>query len=96
MDDYRGPERRHGQGEIFDRLVRIEERAAARDTATVERMDRMETAFQRVETKVESLVETATMGRGAWMLLLKLGAVAGAIAAGAAWVLDKIGHLPKP
>lgn len=64
-----------------DRLVKLE----------VE-MEQIKTQLDAMSAKLDMLVEAATMGRGAWWLLLKVGAVAGAVVAGTAWVLD---HLPK-
>ena len=69
---------------------------------TPEERDRL----AKVETKVESqddwlrsiakdvseIKEAAHMGRGAWLFLLRLGAVLTAMAAAAAWIFDRIPH----
>jgi hypothetical protein len=43
-----------------------------------------------IDTKLDHIIAAVNMGRGAWILLLKLGAIVMAIAAGATWVYDHI------
>jgi hypothetical protein len=63
---------------------------------TPEERDRLRTVEVKVEgiddwlrsidTKLEELRTAANMGKGAWMLLLKLGVVLAAMGGGVAWL----------
>lgn len=46
--------------------------------------------LKSIDSKVEEVRTAAHMGKGAWVLLLKLGGIIAAIAAFVAWLLDKI------
>ncbi len=49
----------------------------------------MNTWLASVDGKLEELRIAAHMGKGAWLLILKLGTVFVALAAGIAWIADK-------
>lgn len=70
---------------VEERLARLEVRA-----------DGNEMWLRSIDTKVDKIVEAMNMGKGAWVLLLKVGAVLAAFATAiatvvtaAAWVFDK-------
>lgn len=70
---------------VEERLARLEVRA-----------DGSEKWLQSIDTKVDQIVAAMNMGKGAWVLLLKAGAVLVALVtafaslvAAAAWVFDK-------
>ncbi len=63
-----------------ERLARLEARADGTDKW-----------LQSIDGKVDELLAAANMGKGAWILLLKLGAVVAAIATVIAWLLDHFG-----
>ena len=43
-----------------------------------------------IDSKLEEVRTAAHMGKGAWLLLLKLGGIVASIAALIAWILDKL------
>jgi len=53
---------------------------------------RLEERLASIEGKVQLILDAANMGKGAWWLVLKIGAVLSAIAACATWVWDKVSH----
>jgi len=59
-------------------------------TVEVEVMN-MKLLLASIADDVAEIKEAANMGKGAWLLLLKLGAVVAAIAAAVAWIIDRIG-----
>lgn len=63
-----------------ERLVRLEART-----------DEQERRLERIETKVDQLLEIAAVGKGAGWLLIKAGAVLAAAAAGVAWLVERLG-----
>ena len=63
-----------------ERLARLEART-----------DEQERRLERIETKVDQLLEIAAVGNGAGWLLIKVGAVLAAVAAGVAWLVEKLG-----
>ena len=63
-----------------ERLARLEART-----------DEQERRLERIETNVDQLLEIAAVGKGAGWLLIKVGAVLAAVAAGVAWVVEKLG-----
>lgn len=50
----------------------------------------MSNSLVSIDNKLEELRTAAHMGKGAWLLLLKLGTVLVALAAAAAWVVEKL------
>ena len=65
------------------------------------RITRLEVQLELLSTqmiansiKLDKLVEAATMGRGAWGLILRMGTVMVAVVAAVAWTIDRI-HWPK-
>ena len=63
-----------------ERLARLEART-----------DEQERRLERIELKVDQLLEIAAIGKGAGWLLIKSGAVIAALAAGAVWIIDRTG-----
>ena len=63
-----------------ERLARLEART-----------DEQERRLERIETKVDQLLEIAAVGKGAGWLLVKVGAVIAAIAAAVSWLLERYG-----
>jgi uncharacterized coiled-coil protein SlyX len=66
-----------------ERLARLETRADGQDAW-----------LQAIASDVKALRTQADMGHGALMILLKFGAWAAALAAGIAWIAEKL-HLIK-
>lgn len=54
-------------------------------------MTNMKVLLSSIADDVAEIREAASMGKGAWILLLKLGGVLTAIAVAIAWLVD---HLP--
>tara|TARA_Y100000114_G_scaffold88699_1_gene82175 strand:- start:223 stop:429 length:207 start_codon:yes stop_codon:yes gene_type:complete len=63
-----------------ERLARLEART-----------DEQERRLERIETKVDQLLEIAAVGKGAGWLLVKVGALIAAIAAAVSWLLERYG-----
>ena len=63
-----------------ERLARLEART-----------DEQERRLERIETKVDQLLEIAAVGKGAGWLLVKVGALIAAIAAAICWLLERYG-----
>ena len=63
-----------------ERLARLEART-----------DEQERRLERIETKVDQLLEIAAVGKGAGWLLVKGGALIAAIAAAVSWLLERYG-----
>jgi len=68
----------------------VEERLARLET----RVDGSEKWLESIDGKVDQLIAVSNMGKGAWFLLLKFGAVVAAISAAVAWVIEKL-HIVK-
>lgn len=64
-----------------DRLTKVE---------TVVEMQRMQ--LNSMNQKLDQLIAAANMGKGAWWLILRIGAVVATIAGFFAWIFDKIPH----
>jgi len=71
-------------GRLEGRLDEFIKAREARDTLTDER-------FDRLESKVQALLDAANMGKGAWWLALKVGGLMTVIATAFAWVVQKVG-----
>lgn len=68
-----------------ERIARLEIRADGQDKW-----------LQSIDAKVDQILETAALGKGAWLAILKIGGVLTAIAAFAAAIatlVEKIRHL---
>ncbi len=63
-----------------ERLARLEART-----------DEQERRLERIELKVDQLLEIAAVGKGAGWLLVKVGALIAAIAAAVSWLLERYG-----
>lgn len=77
--------------EINRDLGRLEGRLDEFIQARVNRDKRTDERFDRLEEKVQQLLDAANMGKGAWWLALKIGGLMTVIGAAAAWVVQKIG-----
>lgn len=67
--------------DLRERLARVEENGNNRDKR-----------LARIENKLDGLLQSANMGRGAWLALLRVGAFLVAVGGAVAWVVD---HLQK-
>ena len=68
-----------------ERIARLEQRADGQDKW-----------LESIDAKVDQILETAALGKGAWLAILKIGGILTAIAAFAAAVatlIEKIRHL---
>lgn len=54
------------------------------------RMNGAEGWLQSIDTKLDTVIAAMNMGKGAWFLLLKVGAILVAIAGAIAWLTDHI------
>ena len=64
--------------EVRERLARLEVRA-----------DTQERWLQSIDGKVDQLVIAASLGKGAWLLILKIGAVITTVIGALAWLFDR-------
>jgi hypothetical protein len=69
-----------------ERLLRLEINFANMVMSSEKLADKVD----GLDAKMDTLLEAANMGKGAWLLLLKLGAVIAAVAAAVAWVVDRV------
>lgn len=67
-----------------DRLVRLEVRLAQ----LTEQLGTFMTLLSENSKKLDELFGNLQMGRGMWIILIKLGAIVTALAAAAAWMYD--------
>ena len=77
------PEVDRDLGRLEGRLDEFIEARVARDKRTDER-------FDRLEAKVQSLLDAANMGKGAWWLSVKIGGLIMTVIAAMAYLVDKI------
>ncbi len=49
--------------------------------------------LKSIDGKVDDLRDQANLGKGALMLLMKIGAVIGGLAVATAWVVDRLPHV---
>lgn len=77
------PEVDRDLGRLEGRLDEFIEARVARDKRTDER-------FDRLEAKVQSLLDAANMGKGAWWLSVKIGGLIMTVIAAVAYLVDKI------
>jgi hypothetical protein len=77
------PEVDRDLGRLEGRLDEFIEARVARDKRTDER-------FDRLEAKVQSLLDAANMGKGAWWLSVKIGGIIMTVMAAMAYLVDKI------
>ena len=61
-----------------DRLVRLEER-----------FDAQQKQLDAIDGKLDSLMAAANMGKGAWWLIIRIGAVLTTLVGVGAWAFDK-------
>ena len=67
-----------------DRLVRLEVRLAQ----LTDQLGTFMTLLSENSKKLDELFGNLQMGRGMWIILIKLGAIVTALAAAAAWMYD--------
>jgi hypothetical protein len=77
------PEVDRDLGRLEGRLDEFIEARVARDKRTDER-------FDRLEAKVQSLLDAANMGKGAWWVSVKIGGMIMTVMAALAYLVDKI------
>lgn len=77
-------------GELNRDLGRLEGRLDEFIEARVTRDKKTDQRFDRLEEKLQGLLDAANMGKGAWWFGLKVGGAVVAVASGFAWMLDKI------
>lgn len=70
-------------GKLEGRLDEFIEARVARDKKTDERLD-------RIEQKVQQLLDAANMGKGAWWMALKVGGFMTGVGAAAHWVFERV------
>lgn len=56
------------------------------------KMEGLEGTLRTMSVDLAAIKEAAHMGKGAWWLLLRLGAMIAAIFAAAGWLFDKLHH----
>lgn len=64
----------------------VEERLATLET----KVEGQENWLKSIDGKLDDVIAAMNMGKGAWYLLLKVGAVLVAVAGAVAWVADHI------
>jgi len=77
------PEVDRDLGRLEGRLDEFIEARVARDKRTDER-------FDRLEAKVQSLLDAANMGKGAWWMSVKIGGLIMTVIAAVTYLVDKI------
>ena len=73
-------------GRLEGKFEQFEKNCAERDRRLDERLGSL-------EGNVQKILDAANMGKGAWWLVLKIGAALSAFAAAFWWVVDKVVHL---
>lgn len=63
-----------------------EERIAALEA----RVNGIDAWLKDIDSKLDSLVAAANMGRGAWWIILRIGGVLVVLGGAAAWLIDKV------
>jgi hypothetical protein len=80
--------------DIIARVGRLEGARIERDKALDDRMDQrdeaVDTRLDRMESKIDKLVSVTDMGKGAWWMVVKLGAIAAGLAAAGTWIWDRL------
>lgn len=77
----------------YRRLGAVEQRLAIseeRDRVADERARTTDARLDRMENKIDTLLEAMNMGKGAWKAFLKLGALLVAVLGAAAWAWQNI------
>ena len=73
-------------GRLEGRFEQFEKNCADRDK-------RLDARLAKLEGSVQQILDAANMGRGAWWLVLRVGAVISAFVAAFWWIVDKVMHL---
>lgn len=71
-------------------IGRLQAEVEALEKRLQESEQRVETRLERIEEKVDQIVAAANMGKGAWWLVLKIGAVLSAFVGCAVWIWDHL------
>lgn len=74
-------------------LGRLEGKFEQFEKNCAERDKRLDERLGSLEHNVQKILDAANMGKGAWWLVLKIGAVLSALAAAFWWLVDKVVHL---
>lgn len=70
-------------GRLEGKFEQFEKNCADRDRRLDERL-------AKLERNVQAILDAANMGRGAWWLVLKVGAIGSAFVAAFWWLVDKL------
>jgi hypothetical protein len=82
--------------EVNRDLGRLEGRLDEFIAARVARDKRTDERFDRLEEKIQGLLDAANMGKGAWWLSVKIGGVMVTVGAGITWVLTHaVSFIPR-
>lgn len=73
-------------GRLEGRFEQFEKNCSDRDR-------RLDARLGALEANVQAILDAANMGKGAWWLVLKTGAVISAFVAAFWWLVDKVAHL---
>jgi hypothetical protein len=73
-------------------LGRLEGRLDEFILARVNRDKRTDERFDRLEEKVQALLDAANMGKGAWWMALKIGGMMTVIGSGLTYLANKVIH----
>ena len=69
----------------------ISHQESSRDFGALEaRVSHLEDSQETILGKLDKLLDAAAMGRGAWWMILKMGGILAALAAGGAWAYDHL------
>lgn len=71
-------------------LGRLEGRFEQFEKNCMDRDKRLDARLGALEANVQAILDAANMGKGAWWLVLKIGAILSAFAAAGAWILEKL------
>jgi len=74
-------------------LGRLEGKFEQFEKNCAERDKRLDARLAKLESSVGQILDAANMGKGAWWLVLRVGAIMAAFAAAFWWLVDKVVHL---
>jgi len=83
VEDRRAPSNDRDIGRLQAEVVALEKRLHGSEK-------RVEARLESIEEKVQQILDAANMGKGAWWLVLKIGAVLSAFAAAFAWIWEHL------
>ena len=83
-----------GNSQNADRDIgRLQAEVVSLEKRLAESEQRLETRLESIEEKVQLILDAANMGKGAWWLVLKAGAILSALIAVSSWVFEKLSHM---